>query len=394
MTGAAPPPGAAEPTSAGQGGFVAEVGDDVEAFIARVERLADGRASPFHDPGWLRAWYATLGRTEGRQPVLVAVRSLATGADVMLLPLASRRVAGLSIVGFADATVVDYQSPLLARDWHGADADARRLWLAVRQALRGHDVLRIGKMLGASLDEAGSVPNPLRQALPLLDCEMFGNESHAPGTWDEWQHALRPRARREFARAWRVFTRRSQARFERLTDPHEALLAFEQLEVQQSARQRELGRPYELDRPEYRAFYREVMRAGLAPGRAVMTVLRDGEHVAAAVFGVTNAERFIALRMSTGGDTWAACSPGRLLLERTASHLHEEQGVRWFDLGIGGYAYKSSFSMRPIPLFDAMAALSWRGQAFVAAWRLRRLLKRQGWLVGLVRRWRGTAPPE
>lgn len=377
------PPAAA--LAAERDGYVVDVGHDVEAFLARVAALDDGRGLPFHAVPWLRAWYATLGRSAGRSAVLVGVRSRRSGADVLLLPLTSRRAAGVSVVEFADASVVDYQLPIFAPGWAGDTVAARSLWRAVRDALAGHDVVRIDKLLAHRLDDAGAAPNPLMLALPTVACEMYGNQLHVAGSWESWQRDLPKRVRKEFERSWRVFTRSPGARFEHVTDPLEAARVFEQLERQQSARMREQGVPYLLDRPEYQAFYRRALEGGLADGSTVLTALRDGDELVAGLFGVANGARFIALRLSTAGAAWAHCSPGRLLLERSAAHLHAK-GLHWFDFGIGDYAYKTVFGVAGIPLFDAIQALSWRGWPVVWAWRARRMIKRQAWLVRVVRR--------
>ena len=367
------------------GDYRVDISDDVEPFLARCAALSDAAASPFHTAGWLRGWYATLGRTAGRRPVLVGVRSRATGADLLLLPLAARRVAGVSVVEFADASVVDYQLPLLAPAWVGGADEARRMWRAVRLALAGHDVLRIDKMLAHSLDEATPRSNPLMHVLSTVDCEMYGNQMHAPGTWDEWRHSLPKRVRKEFERSWRVFMRSPQARFEHVTDPQQALVVFEQLESQQAERMHGHTSRYVLDQPAYRAFYRDALRAGLVDGSVVLTALCDGDQLVAGQLGVANGARYIALRLSTTrSEAWSHCSPGRLLLERTAAHLHA-QGLRWFDFGIGAYSHKTVFGVTAIPLFDAIEALSWRGRPMVWAWRARRALKRQAWLVRVVR---------
>jgi CelD/BcsL family acetyltransferase involved in cellulose biosynthesis len=216
---------------------------------------------------------------------------------------------------------------------------------------------------------------------------MFGNQFHAGADWEAWRHSLDKRVRKEFERSWRVFTRSETARFERVTDPVAALALFETLERQQTQRMDTLAYRYVLDEPVFRAFYRQALTGGLLDGSVVLTALRDGDEVVAAQFGVANQERYVALRLSTGGDEWKACSPGRLLCERTAQHLHG-QGWRWFDFGIGDYRHKRTFGVSRIALLDGCEALSWRGMPMVWAWRLRRALKRQPWLVGLRRRFR------
>ena len=365
--------------------FIAEAGAEVEPFLARCARLLDDRSLPFHTVTWLRAWYATFGGSDGCHPLLVAVRHRDSGADAVLLPLVARRRAGVRVVEFADGGVVDYVAPILAPQWHGAlsaRAAAPALWRAVRTALRGHDVLHVHKLLACMLEEAGGEPNPLAAAWPVEPCEMFGNQFRVEGDWAHWRLSLDKRTRKEIERCWRVFQRSPAARFERATDPARALQLFEALERQQTQRMQILQPDYALDAPACRAFYRRLIRDGVGSGQVVVTALMDGEQVVSALFGLANGQRYIGLRQSIGGDAWRNCSPARLLDEQTSRHLHE-QGRRFFDFGIGDYHHKQALQMTAIPLLDACVPLSWRGVPVAMAWRLRRGIKQQGWLVSL-----------
>jgi CelD/BcsL family acetyltransferase involved in cellulose biosynthesis len=384
---------AADGWRAGAGPFVAEAGGALEGFLAHCEQFWTPDSSPFHAPVWLRAWYATFGASGGRLPLPVTVRRRDGGAVVALLPLALRRQAGLRVVEFADGGVVDYIAPILAPHWQGAlpvQLAAQALWQAVRAALRGNDVIHLHKLVLNAPEEAGGAPDPLALALPTAPCEMFGNQFSVDGDWEAWRRSLDKRTRKEIERCWRVFQRSPEARFEHATDPTHALALFDTLEQQQSRRMRALQADYQLDAPECRAFYRQVIEGGVASGLVVMTALQDGEHVVSALFGLANGQRYLGLRQSLGGEAWKACSPARLLDEQTARHLHA-QGRRHFDFGIGDYHHKQALQMRAIPLVDACVALGWRGVPVVWAWRLRRALKRQSWLVAALnglRAWR------
>ncbi len=352
----------------------------LEDFLGAASTLRGSGHLPFHGDAWLRAWYATLGLSEGRQPLWLAVQRQVgpDWRDAMLLPLVQRRVRGLREVAFADAGVVDYVAPLVADDWHGGGHDvpaARALWAALALALRGYDLWRVEKMLPQALAEAGGTANPLALAWRTQAGEMFGNQFSVSGPWEGWRRSLDKRVRKEIERCWRVFERSPEARFERVTDAAQALALFEALERQQSERMASLPH-YRLDRAPYRAFYRQLLAAGLADGSVVLTALRDGPALVSALFGVSNGTRYIALRQSIGGDAWKACSPGRLLDEGTARHLHG-QGLSTFDFGVGDYFHKTTLGMVPIPLRDACVALSLRGLPAVAAWHLRRRLKQQ-----------------
>lgn len=351
----------------------------LDDFLERAEAMLRPGSLPFHHPHWLRAWYETLGCSEGRKPLWLALqRRTASGwVDAMLLPLVQQRRHGLREVAFADAGVVDYVAPIVAPDWHGGAHPllaARAAWAATLPALRGFDVWRVEKMLPQSLPEDGGIANPLALVWRTRAGELFGNEFSVQGPWEDWRRSLDKRVRKEIERSWRVFERSAEARFEAVTAPAEAEALLHVLEQQQSARMSG-QRDYRLDRLPYRAFYRQLLQAGLSQGPVVMTVLRDGDQVVSALFGVSNAQRYIALRQSIGGDAWKACSPGRLLDERTAHHLHG-QGRTVFDFGVGDYFHKTTLGMQPIPLRDGLVVLSLRGRAAQLAWLARRRAKR------------------
>lgn len=352
----------------------------LDDFLASAGALQTPGQLPFHGDAWLRAWFNTLGMSDGRQPLWLAVQRQGAGgwADAMLLPLVQQRRHGLSEVAFADAGVVDYVAPIVAPDWHGGSHEApaaRALWAALGQALRRHDLWRVEKMLPAALAENGATRNPLALAWRTQPGEMFGNQFTVNEAWDGWRRSLDKRVRKEIERCWRVFERSPVARFERVTDLAQAHALLDELEMQQSGRMAMLPH-YLLDRAPYRDFYRQLLAAGLADGSVVLTALRDGDALVSALYGVANGTRYIALRQSIGGDAWKACSPGRLLDEGTARHMHE-QGLSTFDFGVGDYFHKTTLGMTPIPLRDACVALSLRGWPAVAAWHLRRWLKHQ-----------------
>lgn len=348
-------------------------------FLDRCDRLAEPGTLPFHRRCWLEAWYTTIGQSGGRSPVLLAVQGPA-GDDVLLLPLVSVRWRGLSWLDYADAGVVDYVAPLVAPHWAAGvpeDQAARALWQALRPALAGHDVLCLDKLLERGLPETGHRANPLVLALPTAPSDLFGNQFAVDGDWEGWRRSLDKRVRKEIERCWRVFHRSPEARFERITEPARAAEFLATLERQQSERLTPLlGERYKLDQPPYRAFYRQALQAGLAEGHVVLTVLLDGEHVVSALFGMSNGARYIGLRQSLGGDAWKQCSPGRLLDEQTARHMHES-GRQHFDFGVGEYFHKTTLQMAQIPLRTLCHALSWRGTLAVWAWRGKRWLKHQ-----------------
>ena len=304
---------------------------------------------------------------------------------VLLLPLVAQREQGLSVVRFADEGVTDYNAPLMAPALAGIDAaQARALRRALGNALAGHDLLRIDKMLPRLAGGA----NPLQAIWPCQPCEMFGNHLRVDLDYDTWRHSLDKTVRKEFERTWRAFSRDPDARFERITGAADARALFAELEAQQRQRMAHAGDHYRLDRPEWRRLYVDRLQRGLAAGSVVLTALRCRGELVAALYGISDGTRYVALRISHAGEAWKHCAPGKLLLERTIHHLHSP-GLRHIDFAIGDYFHKRVFKMAQTPLVDACVALSWRGLPAVWAWRTRRGLKRQAWIVAGVRRLQG-----
>ena len=357
--------------------FRAEVATDLTVFLDHVHRLERPSTLPFLTAAWLSAWYDTLGQAPGCIALPLMVTDTRRGDIVALLPLVARSERGLRFVEFADAGVTDYVAPVLASDWQGdlsATEAAQALWTAVRTVLRGHDVLRLDKLLARALDAEGGVPleNPLVQALPVRPSRLFGSVFTPDADWEVWRRSLDKTVRKEIERCWRVFGRDEAARFEMVTEPTAALELLDVLERQQRARMQALGKDYRLDEPAYRAFYRQLLGDGLGAGRTVLSALRSRGEVVAVLFGVSNALRFVALRQGMSEDpAWRPISPGRLLYEASARALHE-RGRTHCDFGIGDYRHKDVFKPERIPLFEAWVGLSWRGRMAARVWAFRR----------------------
>ncbi len=361
---------------------IASLGD----FLARWQQLATPAPTPFHSAAWLRHWYATLGCQPGMEPLLLCARREGDKADALLLPLVRRRQGRLAIVEPPDRGVSDYNGPLLNPALTFDASCAAPLWQALKQALAGNDLLRIDKLL----THVGGQPNPLALALPCQPCNMFGNHFSIDGSFDDWRHSLAKEVRKEFERTWRVFSRIEGAHFVRASEPAQALNLYQQLEAMQHARLANTP-GYQLDDAAHSALYagllQDGLQDGLQSGQVVLTALMHGDQAIAALYGLLEGGCYTMLRVSFAGDAWKHCAPGKLILERTIAHLHE-QGCRQFDFAIGDYAHKRIFKTTPRPLLDACVALSWRGLPAMAAWRARHLVRRQPALVALAQRWR------
>jgi CelD/BcsL family acetyltransferase involved in cellulose biosynthesis len=223
----------------------------------------------------------------------------------------------------------------------------------------GFDLLRLKKMPA----QIGGKPNPLVSLGRIGSCSLNGNLVLTGDNFEDYQASIK---RMQMPRCWRVFTRHAGARFEIVADVARAHELLDVMDVQQQTRMEKLGSRFVLNDAAHARFYREVARQGVADGYAVVSALVCDEAVVATTLGVRHGATYFLLRISHAGDSWASCSPGLLVTERTMAALHAD-GVRRFDLSIGNQDYKRRFGAEPVPLTDVSIALSWRGAPY--AWR-------------------------
>lgn len=351
------------------------------AYVASVERdwrgleHWTGAGTGFQSATWLATWYETIAAGNGLEPLLVTIRDAASAEIALRLPLVLREEKGLRVVEFADLGLTDFNAPLVGpaapMDRRGAIAAIK----ALRRALPPADLLRLAKMPRA-LPEG---PNPLCLHPAIVESALGGNLIRMGEDYAAWLRGLGRTYRKEIERSWRVFLRQPETRFEIVTDPALAQRIMAGLERQQGDRMRTLGKDYLLDDPDVSRFYRTIVARGVADGSIVVSALRAGEDLVAAIVGVLGPNGCVLIRISHAGAEWSNCSPGRLVIERTLSHLHGE-GWRRFDFSIGDYEYKRRFGTDRAPLCDYVAPLGWCG--LKAALRAR--------IVGRIRRYPGV----
>ncbi|MCA1456298.1 GNAT family N-acetyltransferase [Bradyrhizobium sp. BRP22] len=345
-------------TKARAAGYRVEILSDWQQTQARWSTFAPPTA--FQNPRWYEAWYDAFADTDGILPVIAFVTDAATGEPAALLPLIRRRQGGVRTIEFADLELTDYNAPLLGPAAPRDAAAARVFWRDLRAALcklpGGADLIRLRKIV----PDLDGRPNPLALLDTAAVCPVNGNLVTIGEDYDAWRYTLERTTRKELERSWRVFTRDPAAAFSVAADPDEAQRILATTEAQQSVRMQSLGVKFILNDENCAAFYRSLVRNGVASGYVIVTALTAGEEVVATLLGVRNGPRYVMIRISNAGDKWSNCSPGRLIIERTMAALHK-QGVREFDFSIGNYAYKRRFGVKRLPLLDVSAALSWRG---------------------------------
>lgn len=320
---------------------------------AAMEAQWDGGLTPFQHPAWLSSWYGAHDERPGLVPLFVTARDAESGEVALRLPLVLYRRGRLRVIEFADLEITDFNAPALGPAAPRDPAAARSLWRSIKARLPPADLVRLRKMPGA----LRGLTNPLTLLPRTLPCAENGNLVLTGDDWDAWRHGRPKTVRKELERCWRVFSREPNTSFEIVTDPARAQTVLRAMEQQQQARMRQKGIGYVLDDPANARFYRDLVERSVGSGYAVLSALFAGEQIVAALLGIMGTQVYVMIRISNAGGSWAACSPGRLIIERTMCALHAE-GCRAFEFSIGNYDYKRRLGVSPVPLYDYTEALS------------------------------------
>lgn len=325
-------------------------------------------ATPFQAPHVVEAWYATLGARAGVTPVVVEI-VLGDGTPAALLPMAITLDGALAVAGFADGGVIDLACAIPGPGFGALTPDTS--WHALRGALSGADLVRLSKQplrIGVHV-------NPLANLARVRRSPLSSHPLTISGSWDDYVRSRSRKFRKEQGRVWRVFERNDGAAFRLVDDVDEGLRVLAAVEELQGARLRSLGVAYRLDQPDLRDFYRRIVAEGLPIGRTVIGTLVAGDEVVGALIGLAAGPNVVFVRLAHRGGSWAPCSPGRLVIEKTLEALHA-RGFTGFDFSIGDYDYKAAFGVGTSALVDVTAHVSWRGLPFALAANAKAVLKR------------------
>lgn len=121
--------------------------------------------------------------------------------------------------------------------------------------------------------------------------------------------------------------------------------------------------------PGYGAYYAVATERLGASGAARLAALLLGDRILAADFGYVKGNCYYDLMPSYEAGEWRQYAPGRLLSEWLIEHAIDD-GLTYFDYGIGDEPYKFDYCDTHIALCDAHIPLTWRGRLYDLAVRL------------------------
>ena len=341
---------------------------DAEAWWPRSGRRGEAHCFAFQYADILDIWCDTVGAANQIEPAFVTVFG-PSGKPALLLPLGIATRNGVRLLRFLDGGVSDYNAPVIfpeAARW-GPDA-ARMVWHLLRRKLPPFDLAVLEKMP----QTVGGVTNPLYTLATAAHPES-GHAVKLDPPWPTFEraHVQNPADSR---RRRRKLHELGSMRFVIAKDADQRS-AF--LEAMMSMKREKFldTKGYDVfTNPGFGKFYREITRRLGEGGPVQLSALMLDDKILAAHWGYVANGRFYHLMPAHASGDWRRYAPGRLLNEWLL-HWALENGLEFFDFGIGDEPYKFDFCDLVIPLRDALLPVSARGHLFAAMLRAKRGLK-------------------
>jgi len=300
-------------------------------------------STPYQRYEYLSAWSDTLGQAKGLRPMIVVTRD-AAGEALALLPLATRRVAGIRVAEFLGGRESNFNVALVRP---GARIDFRRVLLAAARCLpAGLDLFCLRNQ--PRLLEG--VENPLA-ALAASPSPSFAYGASLPADLDGLERSSSGRARKKLRSKVRRLSEAGEVILEHDARGARAETVISALVAQKSARLSGLGvGDNGFAAPQMRAFLLRLVHEGLLETHALSLSGR----ILATYVGLEHRGRFSLLANSFDmTEEWARLSPGEILLADLLRHC-VSRGRSYVDLGIGEARYKSAVCRETIELHDSV----------------------------------------
>jgi CelD/BcsL family acetyltransferase involved in cellulose biosynthesis len=293
---------------------------------------------------------------EGTGPSLAIVTGRRNGRLIMVWPLVSERVAGLSQLSWMGDPVSQYGDVLVEPD---AVPFLAKAWAFIARELKP-DLLRLRK-----------VRDDAEIATLLGDLNAFAAERHeapyldlasAPD-FETFERRYSPRSRRNRRRLSRRLQELGPLGFERCREGSRAReLAIEAIELKRDwLKERGLVSPA-LSDPRFASFFADVAHAAVRPTGCEVSALTSGDDRAAIEITLRCLDRVI-MHVIVFNLKYEKAGAGVLLLERTFAQSFGTN-TRTFDLLSPGDSYKLAWADASIGVVDWVIPLSARGWVY------------------------------
>lgn len=353
------------------------------------ELFAVASVSPYQSYDFLRTWFETIGRARGVQPMIVVGRD-ADLRPLVLLPLGLERLGPLRVARFLGGRESNFNLGLFRNDASFDEAEIRALLRsAARSAPTRVDLFDLRNQ-PRTFD---SVANPLciRGAAPS---PSFAYGTTLPARADELDARMSADARKKLRKKQSRLEKLGAVALEHAPAGARALDIANALLAQKAARLRDANIDVSFDRPEMRAFVRNLCSV-VGDGALETHALTFDGKIVATYAGLAHGGRFSAMLNSFDMDEEIArSSPGDLLLQALLRNL-VARGFTRFDLGVGEARYKNAICDETIELCDVVVPTTAAGALAApllrAALRAKRKIKQTPWMMkALARARRGS----
>ena len=147
-----------------------------------------------------------------------------------MLPLLVTKKRTLRVARIADLGVSDYGGPILGLAPLKKRRSIRRVWRAIRHALKDVDLIKLERMPA----EIGGLPNPLVTRTGVTPARHYGNVLTIETTVEDFLRSRGKKYRKEVERCSRLWEKEGAPRFERATTPEAIARGYSVLEEQQA----------------------------------------------------------------------------------------------------------------------------------------------------------------
>lgn len=320
--------------------------------------------------GWANAWSEHVLAAQGRAPV-VAVGYGANGQVQFLLPFETKKLGGLTVLTWLSQDHANYLFGLFRPEFSArlSKADIARIL---------NEVSRWSGASAAALEAQpfswGGADNPFA----LLAHQPAPNSGFVVRLGDFetlYSTQFKKRARQGLVRKERRLLESGSLTYGWGETPQERSDLLETFFAQKSVQFAAMG-VTDIFTPEARAFYRALTALpddSLSRLRLGYVAL-NGE-VLATFSGSVAHKRMNVLLSSLADSPFQRQSPGAQLLRHQIEEACNE-GLEYFDLGVGAARHKSEWSNEVYPLFDSFIALKPQGLALTLPFTVRGALKR------------------
>jgi CelD/BcsL family acetyltransferase involved in cellulose biosynthesis len=196
-----------------------------------------------------------------------------------------------------------------------------------------------------------------------------------PDRWADYEtHVLRKKLRGNLRRDLRKLEALGTVAHINAADEATADQFFEAMCAHRAARFARLGRSDILANAAYRAFYRQLLKQGLAAGFASISALKVGDEIAATLLGLRWRGTFFALIPTMGA--LPAHGIGKLMNWFEIKEMHA-RGCRCFDFTMGNEPYKRDYGAMPRTVYEIVQPLKANG--YPLAWAIKARARWKRW---------------